>query len=332
MQNRKTNKRKHDEMMAESSDNLIEPTLENTVTQSTIIDLFAEKISVKDRTQLSMTNSILHAFFHTNDLNYWKKRYRFEFGELIFDEMHREQYIAEYFLQKSRSLPGKQAVFLHKLQQHIRQFPNAIWVHYYQAVLESKNELENFFDDTKSLDHALKAVSFGDLRAGEFIIDYHAQQVFSHSIPINAEPLNTLIAVLKKLPISMHSKKIHCLAHCLLTRCPLSVSEKEFYKHQALAFFLSLIDPLDKNIRQFILFSTHAFELSGFISPFQAKLLQQNLLLLSAKNVVDVINYYAQNSKLPEILRNNLKNWLNNHFLLAESQNETNRAYSLKRS
>ncbi len=247
-------------------------------------------------------NSNLTFFYFMVGHGFFLKKFIIDFHFIPFPEDYKEQYIAEYLIRKSHSLDTNSNTQLAKLKKCIAEHAEKPWSHYYQAILEEQDQHES-----EMMYHALRAVSFGDLRASYLIIDYYTQQLPS----ITDSTYQTLVKhtlCLDEVDSSREKSRLSCLTYCLRARHPHMVQ----FIDQGLALdtMLEAFLPEDRNVQGFLTFLAEVLQLSGILSPAYTQQLVEESKFVNCETVFDVVKIILKRIISSSIIYTSLYNWV----------------------
>ena len=301
----------------------IEPTFENALSQSTVFSDFFDLLPAHVLAKLSTTNKLFHALSdndrYQNDV-YWKTKLTTDFHQPNTNEDYKAQYIAEYLLQKAETTADNH--YYIQLKKHMAQHTEKNWAHYYAAILSKHEELKGFYGKRTTMQYALAALSTGELRAGEFIIDYYAKQL-ADGLAFSSYRLDRMLDTLHNLPSHITASnapaitRLRCFTHALIANSTQS-HNKEYNIQIALDCLKQLLVSNSQNIKEFLTLALSVFQLSGLISITQSNELQQDQELLASVTVFDAVKLLLKKS-LPTQIESALLTWVRERENLQDS-------------
>ncbi len=314
---------------------VIDPTFENAIGQSTVIDIFLEFADVESTANLSTTNKLFQALCHKDNANelYWEKKFTQDFRPPYVKKNFKLQYIAEYLLQLA--LKTDQPQCYAKLKKHILPHKQAEWCHYYvaaliqhelkekkkQPLLQVDNHLSFHFtaqlpnsayrrilDNIESLmvEHALAALLQGIFHAGNLILDYFHMLDNTYRCLLRTYSLRDLNFALDQLPASAAQLKL-----CFETKLMRGSAVRQL-DIQNEAFQCLMLLAADENITpaEFLSFTIGVLRRTRFISIQDETILRSCPQLMSSPTIFDLLKALLNHPLTPRLFVFHLQNWI----------------------
>ncbi len=269
-----------------TGDFLVEHTISNTFP-----DIYPY-LNRRDIANLAATNRFFNQL--TQDEQMWYRRYKDDFGEIIYKEDIQAQYKAETCMRLLKE--AWNINHYHALVSVLSLHNNKPWALHYNLFVESCKDL-----DEKYINNLVSIFSeTNNIRIAELVLYLCAKQVNKRLLQ-NSSCLTNL----KKLLLEIEhckTKRLICFIDCLLFRMKSGVF---LTRQRLLSHFLSLLDLTSTDISECI----HDFnfvlkQLSGF---FPVRFFDYRKEFLPGSTVLDVI---VQMGKRAAVLKTIIFDWL----------------------
>jgi len=250
-----------------------------------ILPSVASFLNAEEFNAVSSVSGFFNSFYKKEMT--WLNLYRAHFGEVIFLEDYKAQYIAAYIHQQADKYFLTERY--NELARHIALYDTKPWTLFYKAVLGR----EGCITGRKPYLYALDAFRLGDVRAGKFLVEDFNRMLYWNGF-LSPEFLDETLGLLNTSNIDGKLNKEICLQYAIMFNATSHAEDKIKFKEQALICFFRMFHVNNENTEHLTVMLIKIFPMLNMISQEVAQSLMEDEILPSKSNILEALRYCYQ--------------------------------------